>query len=234
MKTTTGEDRRAEVGSRLMDIYGLLRDRFGGRDWWPAESPFEVAIGAILTQNTAWKNVELAIGNLKGKNLLKIERLRRTPPEKIAELIRPAGYYNQKTGTLNRFVEFLHDRYQGRLPSTGEVPTDVLREELLAIKGIGPETADSILLYALDRPVFVVDTYTKRIFSRHLFLAANGSYDSIQDFFQNNLPRDIELYNDFHAQIVALGHRFCRPRPVCADCPLESLPRRLINEERHK
>jgi endonuclease-3 related protein len=222
------EKTQAGIGARLIRIYNTLLDSFGHRNWWPAESPFEVAVGAILTQNTAWRNAALAIKNLKTAGFLSPNRLRRLPIKELAGLIRSAGYYNQKTRTLDSFLRFLHDRYDGRLERTDGTGTETLRLELLAVRGIGPETADSILLYALNRPVFVVDAYTRRIFSRHLFFPPGSSYDSIREFFQANLPDDIRLYNDFHAQIVALGHRFCRPRPTCEDCPLEPLPRKLI------
>jgi len=213
-----------DVRSSLIRIYRACYDRFGHRHWWPADTPFEVIVGAILTQNTAWANVKLAISKLKEHGLMSPEKLRVLPREKLAMLIKPAGYYNQKSRYLQAFLEYLYSRYGGRVELMGETETARLRKELLDIKGIGPETADSILLYALGRPVFVVDNYTRRVFSRHGFFPPDSSYQEIQNFFESHLPEDVELYNDFHAQIVALGNRYCRAKPSCGDCPLAKFP----------
>lgn len=207
----------------LMEIYDRLLSAFGPQHWWPADSPFEVVLGAILTQNTSWKNVEKAIGNLKARTSLDVEGLRGLGREDLAEAIRPAGYYNQKSKRLITFLDHLYDRHEGSLEFLLALETWDLREELLSLKGIGPETADSILLYAAGRPVFVVDRYTYRIFTRHRLLAEDVTYDEMQAMFMDNLPEEVAFFNEFHALIVAAGSRFCGKRPRCAGCPLEEL-----------
>lgn len=206
----------------LMRVYREFRSRFGPRHWWPAETPFEVCVGAILTQNTSWKNVSRAIENLKAAQALELVPMHRMQTSQLAELIRSAGYYNVKATRLMNFVNHVMDNYGGDLASLFSRPTEALRQELLTIKGIGKETADSIMLYAAQKPVFVVDAYTKRVLSRHGLISEKADYDSIQDLFHENLPHEISLFNDFHAQFVAVGKYYCRKTPKCVDCPLES------------
>jgi endonuclease-3 related protein len=204
-------------------VYDSLRDAFGPQHWWPADTPFEVAVGAVLTQNTAWTNVERAIGNLKGADRLSPQALLDLPPTELGELIRPAGYFNVKAQRLQALCRFLLDTTGGPVEGLAERDTPALRTQLLGVKGVGEETADSILLYALDRPVFVVDAYTRRIFERLGLLAPGLTYGAIQAAFEAALPRDRALFNDYHAQVVALGKDYCKPRPRCAACPVRRL-----------
>ena len=205
----------------LLGIYNKLYDRFGPQDWWPGDTAFEIIVGAILTQNTAWANVEKAIYNLKKHKLLSSRKLSRTKPSKIADLIRPSGYYNIKACRLLNFINYLNTEYGGNLKKMFKEKTDALRKRLLGIKGIGPETADSILLYAGDKPVFVVDAYTKRIFSRYGLLSEGASYDEIQRLFLHNLPKSVKLYNEYHALVVRAGKDWCRKKPKCRLCSLQ-------------
>lgn len=200
----------------LMDIYIKLYRTFGPQHWWPAETPFEVAVGAILTQNTNWQNVERAISNLKEKELLDPESLHSIDINSLASLIRPAGYYNVKAKRLKAFLDFLIRDFGGKMENMASLEVDDLRERLLNIDGIGPETADSILLYALNKPVFVVDVYTKRVLIRHGIINSNADYEEIQSLFHQSLKRDISLYNEFHALFVKLGKTFCKPEPLCS------------------
>ncbi len=209
------------MDNKLLEIYRILLDHYGPRNWWPADSPFEVIVGAILTQNTAWKNVEKAITNLKRLGPLTPEALLRLPEETLSEAIRPSGYYRQKGKRLRNFLDMLSDRFACSLDALFGLPTETLREELLALSGIGPETADSILLYAADRAVFVIDTYTIRILSRHELLPEETSYADAQQWVTDHLPEDVQLFNEFHALLVNVGKDFCRPRQVCPGCPLE-------------
>ncbi len=213
-------DRKALDSQSLLNIYRSLRARFGHRCWWPGETPFEVVVGAILTQNTAWVNVEKAIANLKRAEMLTVEALLDESLERLSELIRPSGYYNQKALRLRAISRWFWDRCRGDPLNFEPFATDVLRSELLALNGIGPETADSVLLYALNRPVFVIDAYTRRIMNRLGFVDEAVKYNDLQACFHLLLPQDLGLYNDFHAQFVALGKDFCRPKPACSDCPL--------------
>lgn len=202
-------------------IYEALYAHFGHRHWWPGESPFEIAVGAVLTQNTSWKNVEKAIANLKAEGLLSQTALAALPEERLAALIRPAGYYNLKAKRLRALLAYFQANAGSRLPGRlARKPTPLLRAELLATYGIGPETADSILLYALSRETFVIDAYTKRSCSRLGLCPPEIDYHELQGYFLDSLPRDLALYNDFHAQFVALGHTYCRPTPRCPLCPL--------------
>jgi endonuclease-3 related protein len=212
---------------QLTEVYQLLFDRFGPQHWWPGETQFEIITGAILTQNTSWANVEKAITNLKSANLLTPEKLYHLSTSQLAELIRPAGYYNIKANRLKNFLTWLFRSYDGRLENLEGLDTDHLRIELLAIKGIGPETADSILLYALGRPVFVVDAYTARVAVRHGLIEPDAEYEQLRDLFQSNLLPDVQLFNEFHALLVRLGKEFCRPIAKCPGCPLEKLPHSL-------
>jgi endonuclease III related protein len=205
----------------LRTIYSVLLKHFGHRGWWPADSPFEIIIGAILTQNTNWKNVEKAIANLKSAHALSYKKIHAMPQPELAALIRPSGYYNQKSLKLKAFTTFLEQTFQGSIARMFRAPTQLLREQLLSIKGIGPETADSILLYAGEKPVFVVDLYTYRLVTRHGWLPEKTDYQEMQYFFQDRLPVDVNLYNDFHAQIVAVGNHYCKRTPQCEQCPLQ-------------
>lgn len=204
----------------LLSYYEALRRSFGPRNWWPGETPFEVCVGAILTQNTAWKNVVMAINNLKAAALLDPWKLHELPHEQLPELIRPAGYFNVKARRLRNFVEHLVQRHGGELSSLFSAPVDALRRELLTINGVGKETADSIILYAADKLTFVVDAYTRRVLVSHSLISPGDDYDTIQDLFHRNLPPDKDLFNDFHAQFVAVGHHFCKRTPACGACPL--------------
>ena len=213
----------AKTEKELLNIYGLLRARFGHLNWWPGDTPFEVMVGAVLTQNTAWTNVEKAIENLKAEDMLDPYAIIKCDIRKLRRLVRPSGYYNQKADRLKILSRFFIDEYGGSVKKMKMEDTKVLREKLLSVKGIGPETADSILLYALEKPVFVVDAYTRRAFSRLGYLPADAGYYDTQELFVKNLPRDVELYNDFHAQIVYLGKDYCRTKPLCENCPLAAL-----------
>ena len=212
---------------RLTEIYQLLFDAFGPQHWWPGETPFEVVTGAILTQNTSWANVEKAITNLKSAEYLSPEGLYYIDLPQLAELIRPAGYYNIKAARLKNFVNWLFEDHDGELENLQGVDTDRLRRELLAIKGIGRETADSILLYALGRPIFVVDAYTARIAVRHGLTEPDADYEQLRELFESNLPQDVQLFNEYHALLVRLGKYFCKPKARCSDCPLEKLTHTL-------
>ena len=206
----------------LIEIHDILFEKFGPQHWWPAETPFEVVVGAILTQSTAWKNVEKAIANLKKEGSLSPEGLRRIEEKKLSRLIRPAGYYNAKTRKLKEFIKHLYKNHGGDLEPMLNTPPAGLRRELLSIWGIGPETADSIILYAAEKPVFVVDAYTKRIFSRLCYVDGKIGYEGLKEFSEKNLPRDVKVYNEFHALLVRLGKDYCRKtKPLCNECPLE-------------
>ncbi len=207
----------------LVSIYELLHEYYGPQRWWPARTKFEVIIGAILTQNTGWRNVERAICNLSRARLLTPDSMRRVSGKRLARLIRPAGYYNMKTERLKCFISHLFRRYDGGLGRMFSRPQNELREELLQIKGLGKETVDSILLYAGGRAVFVIDAYTRRVFSRHGFISGEESYDVIQRFFEDNLPHSARLFNEYHALIVGVAKDFCRKDPRCRGCPLEAL-----------
>jgi endonuclease-3 related protein len=211
----------------LREIYDLLFEAFGPQHWWPGETPFEIVVGAILTQNTSWINVEKAIANLKTASSLTPEALHRIDTLELAELIRPAGYYNIKAKRLKCFIDWLFDHYDGQLVNLEVVSTDRLRSELLEVKGIGRETADSILLYALGRSVFVVDTYTARIMIRHNQIEPDVDYEQLRDLFESNLPEDAHFYNEYHALLVRTGKDFCKPKAKCSGCPLEKLPHTL-------
>ena len=205
-------------------VFDHLYDRLGPQGWWPAETPFEGAVGAILTQNTAWSNVERAIAGLKAAGLLAPRAIAEADDEVLADCIRPAGYFNVKAQRLKALCAFLLEAGDdGRLAVFAEEGTAAIRDRLLAVKGVGAETADSILLYALGRPVFVVDAYTGRIFQRLGLLEPDLGYGAIQARFEAHLPRDRALFNEYHALIVAVGKDFCKPKPRCPGCPLEAL-----------
>ena len=208
----------------LMSLYEAMRTHFGHRNWWPGDTPFEVCVGAVLTQNTSWKNVAKAIDNLKGAQALDPLVMHRMSHEELAELIRPAGYYNIKARRLSNFINCLVERYEGNLQRLFAIPIEPLRDELLAINGVGPETADSMILYGAEKPIFVVDAYTKRVLSRHGIIDGKALYPEVQALFHDSIPRDTTLYNDFHAQFVAVGHHYCKKKPRCGDCPLAVFP----------
>jgi len=208
--------------NKLLKIYNVLFNHFGPRAWWPAETPFEVMVGAILTQNTNWLNVEKAIVNLKSSRVLRPASLLGIGNRELENLIKPSGYYRQKAKKLKAFVKYFLRDYDGRLGKMRDVDGNELRHELLQVHGIGPETADSILLYALDKPTFVVDAYTKRIGKRVGLFKFDG-YHEIKDFFEKNIPRDLEMYKEYHALLVELGKNYCRVKPVCLKCPVNRL-----------
>jgi len=208
----------------LLELYKILFSSFGEQHWWPASSgrnkEFEICVGAILTQNTSWSNVEKAIHNLKKEKLLFLEALSKAEKKKIAELIKPALYFNQKAEYLQNFCRHIEKNYSGNLKEFFEKPSQELRKELLSIKGIGFETADSICLYAAQKPIFVIDAYTKRIISRAMG-EKEKSYSELQEFFQKELPKNKQLYNEFHALLVCLGKNSCKKKnPLCSNCPI--------------
>ncbi len=206
---------------KLKVIFRRLYSEFGPQHWWPAEDSFEVIVGAVLTQGTNWLNVEKAIARLKAKNLLSPEKLFRMSSAKISTLIKSAGYHNIKAGRIKEFLKFFFGVYQGDLKKMSQTDHRELRKLLLSVKGIGPETADSILLYALNKPVFVVDAYTRRIFSRHGLIQEKADYAEVQDIFMRNLKDSVRMFNEYHALLVKLGKDYCRKQdPKCGICPL--------------
>lgn len=210
--------------NKVLEIYKIFLTHFGPQGWWPGDSPFEIMIGAVLTQNTNWTNVNKAIGDLKKENLLSFVKLHDLPVEVLAEKIRPAGYFNLKAARLKNLLHFIAQEYNGSPEDMFAMDMHILREELLTVKGIGPETADSILLYAANKPVFVVDSYTHRIFARHNIVAEEDGYYEIQEFLTLSLPEDIALFNEYHALIVRTGKEFCKKsKPLCSQCPLEKV-----------
>jgi endonuclease-3 related protein len=213
------------TGETLMTIYDLLFTAYGPQNWWPAESQFEMMIGAILTQNTSWKNVEKAIQNLKKRDLLSVEALSDIPAPTLAEYIRPAGYFNIKTKRLKNLIALIHEKYDGDLNELFSGDTENIRTELLSVRGVGLETADSMILYGAGRALFVVDTYTHRILSRHNLIGEEAGYYDLQTLFMDNLPHEVELFKEFHALIVKTGKDYCRKKPLCPDCPLEQVNR---------
>ena len=205
----------------LADYFAALFEAHGAQKWWPGQTRFEVIVGAILTQNTSWTNVERAIANLRRARLLTPAAIARISEAKLARLIRSSGYFRQKARKLKEFVHFLRSHHQGSLDKMFRTPTVTLREQLLLIHGIGPETADSILLYAGHRPVFVVDSYTRRILGRHNLASGKENYEQIRALFEQSLPQDHALYNEYHALIVHTGKEYCRAREArCGDCAL--------------
>lgn len=220
----------ADDAPPLLEVHQLLVKHFGPRRWWPAKTPFEVAVGAILTQAVAWRNVEVAIARLEAAGLLSAAAIAAADPEGLGELIRPAGYYRAKARKLRALAKHIVTGYGGRIEDMAARPLGELRGELLGIHGVGPETADAILLYALGLPSFVVDGYTFRVFGRlghwpEVF--ARPAYEEVRAFFQRHLPVDVALYNEFHAQIDRLGQTIClKSRPVCESCPLLGVCRR--------
>ncbi|SKA73246.1 endonuclease III domain-containing protein [Desulfobaculum bizertense] len=207
--------------SLLESYYSSMLSELGPSQWWPGETPFEIAVGAILTQNTNWKNVAKAIDQLKAANALSVDAMSALSAERLAELIQPSGFFRLKAKRLRAFLALLNDEYDGQLEALAQEDCATAREKLLAVNGIGPETADSILLYALGQPSFVVDAYTRRILSRHGLLPEDVPYDELRDFFMDVLPEDASLFNEFHALIVRVGKQWCRKsKPLCDECPL--------------
>lgn len=205
----------------LMQIYQCLLGHFGPRGWWPGESRLEIIIGAVLTQAVAWRNVKSAIDNLQAAQLIDINAILDIDEEALAEYIRPALYHRQKAKKLKATANYIVDKYHGDLDLMFQEPLPKLREGLLRVWGIGPETADSILLYAGDKLIFVVDAYTKRIFSRLGMVDENISYQEMQDFMEHNVPPDLYIYNEYHALLVGLGARYCKKsKPRCGECPI--------------
>jgi endonuclease-3 related protein len=211
---------------RLVEVYERLAAHFGPTHWWPGDSAFEIAVGAVLTQNTAWTNVEKAIENLKRARALSPKAILACDEEKLHELLRPSGYFRVKTKRLRSFCAYLVDRYGGSMARMARRPLAALRQELLGVDGIGPETADDILLYACEKPVFVVDAYTRRIFSRHGLVAPDTGYEALRAFFERNLDADLHVFKEYHGLIVYTGKDFCRRSPQCEACPLGPMLKR--------
>ncbi|QQG64475.1 endonuclease III domain-containing protein [Desulfobulbus oligotrophicus] len=212
------------TAERLSIMYDRLLSEFGPQHWWPADSALEVAVGAILTQNTSWSNVERAIANLKTAGLMSLEALSSLPTGLLAEYIRPSGYYNVKAGRLHNLLALINEHHNGSLDDFLDQPLPLLRTELLSVKGIGRETADTILLYAAHLPIFVVDAYTHRILVRHEVVDPEYDYESIQELFMDHLPNDPALFNEYHALLVCAGKKYCKKsKPDCSACPLEGV-----------
>lgn len=210
----------ASAGAAIREVYERLFEAYGPQGWWPGGGAFEVIVGAILTQSAAWTNVERALANLTAAGVLSPEGIARTPEGELARLLRPSGYFNAKARKLKAFVGLVEERFGGELERLLGTQTDELRPLLLATHGIGPETADSILLYASDRPVFVIDAYTRRVFSRLGNVPDHDTYGAWQRLFEKALPADAAMFNEYHALIVRLAKEHCRKAPVCGGCPL--------------
>lgn len=208
---------------RLDTFYRRMSAHYGPTHWWPGETAFEIAIGAILTQNTAWTNVEKAIANLKKEALLDPRAMAECPIDQLETALRPSGYFRQKARRVRLFCDHLNTHYGGSMRRMARRPLEELRPELLSLNGIGPETADDILLYACGKPVFVVDAYTRRIFSRHGLVPPAIGYEALRAFFELHLEHDLHLFKEYHGLIVWTGKDFCRKQPRCAECPLASL-----------
>ncbi len=210
----------------LNEIYDRLFKSFGKQHWWPGDTDFEVVIGAILTQNTNWTNVEKAIKNLKNAKVFTPRKLNEIDIKRLANLIKPSGYFNVKAKRLKHFIEWLFLKYNGSLSKMFRQDYVKLRKELLSVNGIGRETADSIILYAAEKPTFVVDAYTKRVLIRHGLITEDYDYEEIKAFFENNLSKDVSLYNEYHALIVRVGKYYCKPKMQCEECPLKGINRK--------
>jgi len=210
------------AGQLLTGYYAALLRRFGPQQWWPARTRLEVILGAILTQNTAWHNATLALGNLRQAGLLSWRGLRAAGLETLEACVRPAGFYRQKASAIRNFADWLDRRHGGSLSRLFSLPADELRRQLLELRGVGPETADAILLYAAERPMFVADAYTRRVLARHGIISAKADYPETQEFLHAHLPREAALFNEFHALLVEVGKKHCAPHsPSCPGCPLE-------------
>jgi endonuclease III related protein len=212
----------------LLKIYEAMLEAFGPRDWWPGRTKFEVCVGAILTQNTAWRNVKKAIANLREAGALNPKAMHQLSNEELARLIVPSGYYNVKSKRLKNFIGMLFDDFGGSLPRLFRLPTFELREKLLSVNGIGRETADSMALYAAEKPIFVVDAYTRRIGSRHGLFPADADYETMRTYFTERLPEDVGLFNEYHALLVGVGNRYCGNKPNCDECPLRTCAPRVL------
>ena len=210
--------------NKIIKIYTTLYKSFGPQHWWPGETPFEIMIGAILTQNTNWKNVEKAISNIKNKDLLDPFKLNSISNNELQTLIKPSGFYRLKAKRLKNFLEYFIKDFNGSIENMKKLDRDKLRDYLLSIKGIGKETADSIILYALSKAIFVVDTYTQRILSRHNLIKLGEDYELIQSIFHNTLPENVKLFHEYHALLVKIGKEFCfKNSPLGDKCPLKHL-----------
>jgi endonuclease-3 related protein len=211
----------------LTELYEAMLAHFGPQGWWPGEGALEICVGAILTQNTNWANVERAIANLRAANAMDVRTMLALESAELAELIRPAGYFNVKARRLRSFLQAMANETDGDVAAFLTAPSPKrLRERLLAIHGIGPETADSMVLYAAELPTFVVDAYTMRILQRHGLIAESARYEEVRELFQSSLPPDVQLWNEYHALLVATGKHFCKPTPRCGGCPLNGLGER--------
>lgn len=206
----------------LTTIYRRLFAAYGPQHWWPAATPFEVMTGAVLTQNAAWPNVERAIANLKRARKLSPNAILALSNRELQRLIKPSGFFRVKAKRLRSFVNYFVTRYQGSIARMRREPLARLRPELLQVHGVGPETADSILLYALDKPVFVIDAYTRRILERHGLITRRAGYEDVRTMFENSLPHRVRLFNEYHALFVRLAKTHCRPKPRCDGCPLSA------------
>ena len=214
--------KKAEV---LTEIYDSLFKSFGKQYWWPGDTDFEVVVGAILTQNTNWTNVEKAIKNIKTAKVFTLKKLYQINEDNLAELIKPSGYFNVKAKRLKNFLEWLFTNYNGSLTKLFKQDCAILREQLLSVNGIGRETADSIILYAAKKPTFVVDAYTKRVLVRHGLITEDYNYEAIKAVFEENLPKEVSFYNEYHALIVRVGKYYCKPKMRCEECPLKDVYR---------
>lgn len=223
LNCTATKNRYVVSEQKVFKIYQILYNHYGKQNWWPADSDFEIMIGAVLTQNTAWRNVEKAINNLKEKKLLNPQKLATLSISKLSQLVRSSGFYRIKAKRLKSLLNFLTKKYSGDIEKLKRKKISILRLELLQVYGIGEETADSILLYAIGKPVFVVDAYTKRIFSRHHYFDKKTSYSKIQEFFAGNLPKSLKIYQEYHALLVRLAKDYCRSKANCQGCPIKLL-----------
>ena len=213
---------KEENDNLFLRVYDRLFSHYGHQGWWPCETPLEMMVGAVLTQNTNWGNVEKALANLKQSGNFSFTTLLEMDQELLAEYVRPSGYYNIKARRLKNLFQMIVDEYEGELEFFFEDNLEDSRENLLRVKGVGPETADAILLYAAEKPIFVIDTYTHRVFSRHQLVEEDTDYFSLQQEFMDNLPEDAPLFNEFHALIVAVAKEFCKKtKPRCNECPLQ-------------
>lgn len=215
----------SRISQVLTEMFNLLYSTLGAQNWWPADTELEMMAGAILTQNTSWNNVEKAIENLRKRDLLYVAALRDIPISLLAEYIRPTGYYNIKAKRLKNLIEFIDTEYHGDINAFFSCDTEVLQGQLLSVRGIGRETADSIVLYGAGRPLFVIDAYTYRILMRHGIIQDEAGYDDLQSLFMDNLPHEVGLFKEFHALLVKTGKLYCRKKPLCSPCPLDTFNR---------
>lgn len=213
---------KVEPGVTLRKFFAKMLAELGPQDWWPARTRLEIILGAILVQNTAWQNAALALKQLRQRGLLNFARLRSASRVELGSCVRPAGFFRQKTRTIQNFLGWLDHNCHGSLKTMFSLKTELARHQLLAIKGLGPETVDAILLYAGHRPVFVADNYTRRILARHEMVRPGADYAEVQQFLHQHLPADASLYNEYHALLVEVGKQYCRRQaPLCEECPLQ-------------